>query len=977
MIKQDTSDSFSIGEVVKARDRLWRVDNIHLPEDDEKNVYYSVSSITGNPSSQVLLPSIEPVAKAVVPAPDVDVIGQPIYQRILLKAIKLDLIYGTSSFISLQNSKVIPISYQMVPVLMALNLQKVRLLLADDVGLGKTIEAGLILQELLGRKRINRVLFVTPANLREQWQAILRNFFGLEAVIMSRRNRRFLESELLVGGNPWGYYNFIITSIDYARRPEVRDELIQFKWDMVVIDEAHNVTRPHLGTDDESSKSFKKSYGFARKLSEKFEHLLLLSATPHNGYKDSFASLLEMVNDQIVHGSGDDIEIDRDLALSHVCQRRRQDVMKWMESTRLQRNPFPKRDSDEIYIQPSELFNQTIEELAKFSRHVRKRAESEKDRERKLNYWTILHFHKRAISSPNALICSVDHRLEEIDKRLNQKFLAIEETDSYLTVGEAAEAVFDGVETDRLTEEERDYRSDKLLLTQDLEDLSKEKALLIDVKKIATKLKKNDSKIAFLVDHLLPDRMKDSRKFIIFTRYIDTLEYIVRNLKERFEGSLKFKDFRVYYVHGKMPSQKRQDIYNTFLNEKEGILVSTDCMAEGIDLQYSANQLINYELTWNPNRLEQRNGRIDRFGQPAEKVYIRNLIMKDTLEMDILELLVAKAEEIKNEYGFIPGFFGDPKSIIDHIRINRKKIEKRKQSTLLDYITFSKEVKEDLVSVFFSKENVQNMVKDSFYGHNNINLDDIESRMRLTEESIGNAETLLEFLKDVIPLFKGKITVTNENADIYELTLPDGVKQDIHVEFDGGYLVTPNMEIASSRSNVEGITLKNDLISGLIEKVKNEAFSEMNDFYGRTAAIASPLVNEVVAILNIKIRYVVNTKQKTLMEEITTIGIDLINGRRIDQETIDKLWNSRWENHGKPIVLLKKQLKKIIELQNLEQVQIDVAKERLEFLIKERQDLRMKLEKQGVAADLEGIDDIEVVGRDLLTVTLVYPGSSE
>ena len=169
---QEIIPDFNIGEIVKARNRLWRIDQIHKVEKEVENIkkkfiYYSVSNITGQPSSQVLIPDIEKITISFVPKPSPDKVGFPIYQKLLLDAIKLDLIYGTTSFISLQNSKVIPISYQMVPVLMALSLKKVRLLLADDVGLGKTIEAGLILQELLGRKKINRVLFVTPANLRE------------------------------------------------------------------------------------------------------------------------------------------------------------------------------------------------------------------------------------------------------------------------------------------------------------------------------------------------------------------------------------------------------------------------------------------------------------------------------------------------------------------------------------------------------------------------------------------------------------------------------------------------------------------------------------------------------------------------------------------------------------------------------------------------------------------------------------------
>ena len=135
---QEIIPDFNIGEIVKARNRLWRIDQIHKVEKEIENVkkkfiYYSVSNITGQPSSQVLIPDIEKITESFVPKPSPDKVGFPIYQKLLLDAIKLDLIYGTTSFISLQNSKVIPISYQMVPVLMALSLKKVRLLLADDV----------------------------------------------------------------------------------------------------------------------------------------------------------------------------------------------------------------------------------------------------------------------------------------------------------------------------------------------------------------------------------------------------------------------------------------------------------------------------------------------------------------------------------------------------------------------------------------------------------------------------------------------------------------------------------------------------------------------------------------------------------------------------------------------------------------------------------------------------------------------------
>ncbi|MHA1439274.1 MAG: helicase-related protein, partial [Promethearchaeota archaeon] len=830
------------------------------------------------------------------------------------------------------------------------------------------------IQELMGRKRINRVLIIVPANLREQWQAILKRFFGIDAVIMSRRNRRRLESELLVGGNPWGYYNFIIASIDYAKRPGVKEEIIQFDWDMVIIDEAHNVMRPHLGSDDESSKSFKQSYGFAKILANKVPNLLLLTATPHNGYKDCFASLLEMINKELVSlDEKKEYRILKEKAINYICQRRREDVVDWIKDSKYNKNPFPMRDSDEIYITPSQQFVETIEALNEFSQHVLQRSDRSPSEEKKLNIWTILHFHKRAISSPHALICSVNNRINEIEKKLQKNFQAIQDVKLLLSSQEAAQSVMDGYETDRLSEDEIDNRNDKLIITKTMEDLRKEKKLLEKVKIAAEKLKKKDTKMIDLIDKILPERFKYSKKIIIFTRYIDTLTYIKANLLEKKESSLKYKDIEIYSVHGKMASQHRQDVYNKFLESEQGILISTDCMAEGIDLQFSADQIINYELTWNPNRLEQRNGRIDRFGQPKEKVYIRTLIMKDTIEMDILEALVKKAHEIKKAYGFVPGFFGDTEAVIDHLREKRlKKKQKDIQTSLDKWLNFSKSV-DDLLSVFFSEQKIKEMMEDSFYGHNNINLEEIEQRMRLTEENIGNEETLLNFLKKSVDLYGGSVKLKQKQMQIYEITLPEQVQKDIGVNFNDGYLITPNREVNATRHDIDGVNLKNPVIAGLVEKIKNEAFSSDNEFYGRTATFMSSEASKVSVIVHVKIRYVINAEPKTLMEEIRYFGIDLFGKTRLEDEVTEVIWNSEWKNHNKKDIELKKHLKRTLELSNLDEIIGKVANQRLEVLINERKNMIKNLKKQGIAIDLEGIDNINIVGTDLITITLVYP----
>jgi len=225
---------------------------------------------------------------------------------------------------SLQRSRVIPTEYQLTPVVMGLDMPAVRLLLADDVGLGKTIEAGLITSELLARNRAEQILVVTPANLRDQWREALKYFFHIDAEITSRRNRKSMEKDVPPGTSVWEYYSKHIVSIDYAKQAHIRGQILSQDWDLVIIDEAHQAGRPH--TSSASQTPSKQRWEFAQDITDATTHTLLLTATPHNGYTDSYASLLRMVNSEIVSGDEHNPSIDRDIAKRHVVQRRREDV---------------------------------------------------------------------------------------------------------------------------------------------------------------------------------------------------------------------------------------------------------------------------------------------------------------------------------------------------------------------------------------------------------------------------------------------------------------------------------------------------------------------------------------------------------------------------------------------------------------------------------------------------------------------------
>lgn len=307
---------FPPGSVVTNRSRLWRVDA-------QAGEVLVATSIDGEAQQSRFYIPFEDIRPGRLEPPSPEVVGHIQSQDLLLRAYRLSLLHGTAPLISLQRSRAIPKDYQLVPVVMSLELPRVRMLLADDVGLGKTIEAGLILTELLARQMASRVLIVVPANLREQWREALDYFFHIPARIISSRHRREMERELPAGANPWERFRCLITSVDYAKQPAIMNQILEQGWDVVLFDEAHQVAKPHQSGPDERVRMDRWELAEALASSPRVRHLLLLTATPHSGYTDSFASLLRMLDVGAVEGPIHAPRIVRAVAERHVCQRRR------------------------------------------------------------------------------------------------------------------------------------------------------------------------------------------------------------------------------------------------------------------------------------------------------------------------------------------------------------------------------------------------------------------------------------------------------------------------------------------------------------------------------------------------------------------------------------------------------------------------------------------------------------------------------
>jgi superfamily II DNA or RNA helicase len=469
--------------------------------------------------------------------------------------------------------------HQLEPALALVRGSGSRVLIADEVGLGKTVQAGLIVSELQELGAADRILVLTPAGLREQWAAELANRFDLDATIVDAREARRRAALLPTGLNPWTTAPVTITSIDYAKRPEVFPAIQSCRWDAVVVDEAHGV----------ASRSDR--HHAVSSLCGRAAYVVLLTATPHNGDRAAFESLC---------GLGSQGH-DRLL----VFRRSRQDVR--IGPGRRVHGVRVRSSADEIRMH---------EQLARFTRAVRA-DRGDVDRDAWLALTTL---HKRALSSARSLEQSVVRRLSALQavpaSHHQQLALPLDDGEGELN------------------------RSDEapVWTSPALDDAERERGMLIHIAATARAAGARETKLATLAK-LLARLHAMGERSIVFTEYRDTLLHVQQTLK---------RDFAV--LHGGMTREQRRAALGDFQRGRRTILLATDAGGEGLNLHQACRVVINLELPWNPMRLEQRIGRVDRIGQ-ARRVHAFNLIARDTGETRILDRLKARIALARQDIG--------------------------------------------------------------------------------------------------------------------------------------------------------------------------------------------------------------------------------------------------------------------------------------------------------------------------------------
>jgi superfamily II DNA or RNA helicase len=623
--------SFAPGSVVSCRNRPWVV----LPS--EIHDVIRLRPLSGN-EDQVCgiyqLLGLEQLESTHFPIPQAESIQDHTAAQLLMDAARLSLRSGAGPFRCLGRLSVRPKPYQLVPLLMALRLETVRLLIADDVGIGKTIEAGLIARELLDRCEVKRLAVLCPPHLCDQWQRELREKFHIDAVVIRSGTVGKLERMLPAGDrHVFEYYRHIIVSFDYAKSERRQASFLTHCPDLVIVDEAHTCAQPG-GRSVSQQQRHELLQGIAKKTEQ---HLILLTATPHSGFEEAFSSILGLLNPKFKDWDISALTAQQRIELASLfVQRRRADVQQWLGDE----TPFPKRESIEQTYKLSKEYRDLFEQVYNFARGLVKTTTSEMSHaQRRGRYWAALALIRCVMSSPAAAIATLSRQVsksgtaEELAREIDEDLMA-----AYTCDSTEQEQAIDAQPTIALEQGQRSYSD------------SDRRVLRSFIKSAEILFGEKDSKLQSAIK-TIEELLKDGFSPIIWCRYIATANYVADQLRQRLDKK-KGNPVRVLAITGEQSEDEREIHLEDLRNHTQRVLVATDCLSEGVNLQGHFNASLHYDLPWNPNRLEQREGRIDRYGQVAPAVRCSLLYGQDNpVDGAVLDVLVRKAVEIHKALG--------------------------------------------------------------------------------------------------------------------------------------------------------------------------------------------------------------------------------------------------------------------------------------------------------------------------------------
>ncbi|MEV0328204.1 DEAD/DEAH box helicase [Micromonospora echinospora] len=670
------STPFSAGTLVSARGRDWVV----LPESEPDML---VLRPLGGADDDIaaVFPDFEPVTSAQFAPPTPTDLGDARAAGLLRSALRIGFRSGAGPFRSLAGIAVEPRAYQLVPLLMALRQRTVRMLISDDVGIGKTVEAGLIASELLAQGSARGLAVLCSPALAEQWQKELRTKFGIDAELVLASTVSRLERALDLGQSLFDRHSYVIVSTDFIKSTRHRDDFVRHCPDLVIVDEAHTC----VAADDTTATAQQLRFTLLERVAaDPDRHLLLVTATPHSGKESAFRNLLGLVRPELATvdlGT----EAGRRALAPYFVHRKRADVRQYLtredglaDDSLREETTFPadRHFKDETY-KLSAAYRALLDDAIAYASERVTAADRQGRREARIAWWSAIALLRSLVSSPRAAAqtlrtrsaTAAAHTAEEAD-RLGAP-LTSDSADTDALEGldtapgaETGEAVTDAGGAARLTA------------------LAEQAAALEGPTE--------DRKLAALVTQLKA-LLKDGYHPIVFCRYIPTAEYVAEHLDNKLG-----KKTVVQAVTGTLSPQQRIERIEKLADlagddpAARRVLVATDCLSEGVNLQHHFDAVVHYDLAWNPTRHDQREGRVDRYGQRRGVVRVVTLYGSDNgIDGKVLDVLIRKHRQIRKDLGIsvsVPdaASTGVTDAIVEWLLLRGREASNPQQASLFD-----------------------------------------------------------------------------------------------------------------------------------------------------------------------------------------------------------------------------------------------------------------------------------------------------
>lgn len=630
-----------------------------------------------------------------------------------------------------------PRSYQLVPLIMALKQPVTRLLIADDVGIGKTIEAILILRELLERGTIKSFAVLCPPHLCEQWQKELADKLDIDAVIIRSSTVAALERKIVGDDtlNVFNYYPYQVVSIDYVKNGSTKmPAFLKDVPDLVIVDEAHTCTK---NVDVNKKSQSQQRYELLEKIaSREQQHLVLLTATPHSGKDGEFKSLLGLVNPEFeTYNFSDLTTSEKRKVAAHFIQRKRKNIEKWLD----EETPFPKRTTEELpyALSASSEYYKLYQDVLKFARGIS--TEGVTENKARIKYFAALSLLRGVMSSPAAgyeMLQKRKSRLAEQDEVTAEEVREnpiVEKWDEQSDTEQVE--IFDRAE---LTDSEWNV----------LHRLAQKAAELTSIEK-DQKVKRCTEQIKLWINK--------GQSPIVFCRFIATAHYVAKILKEQLP-----KDVDVRAITSELSDEERREKIDEMAKSQRRILVATDCLSEGINLQDKFNAILHYDLPWNPNRLEQREGRVDRYGQPGwidkngnhqNTIDVKVLFGEDNpIDVVVLKIIIEKIQRIQNTSGVSIALADNNRSVMDkvlkEVLLNPDKAQNRFAKQMRIDFGASPELDELDAEITNEIEAAREKAEKirSIFAHESIMPEEVKKDLHEVDEAIGDVATLEAFV---------------------------------------------------------------------------------------------------------------------------------------------------------------------------------------------------------------------------------------